>query len=204
MEIRILKSQDLPLLDNFLQRVYEQYDITPSEKHAWSWYRSILEQDKLGLILSAAIVEGQIQTIACSFVIDLLYGYKTRHFSAWVIGLVRSINITNSIPGVKIDALIIPTTEIFERNGYKTIYIAREVPESLGYHNIVPYIKRVVDKNFKSERYNTFLDRFVEDPENYKRFDLITHIVPKTVSAGKKIAIFRYELMYEYCNPIND
>lgn len=199
MEIRILKSQDLPLLDNFLHRIYEKYNIAQSEKNAWAWYRSLLEQNRLGLILCASIVDGEIRTVACNFIIDLLYDYKVKHIPAWAVGLVRSIDIATSIPDVKIDSLVTPAIQVFERNGYKTIYIAREVPKSLGYHNIVPYIERVINKNFKVERYNTFLDRLIEDPENYKEFDVIKHIIPKTVSAGKKIAIFRLELMYEFC-----
>jgi hypothetical protein len=205
MEIRILKSQDLQLLDDFLSTLNEEmYDVSQSEKEAWAWYRSILEQNHRGLILCASINEGKILTIACNFVVDLLYNYKTRHFPYWVVGLVRSIDITNNIPNDKIDSLVTPAIRVLEKQGYKTIYIVREVPSSLGYHNIVPYIQRVINKNFKVERYNTFLDRFIEDPTNYKEFDVIRHIIPKKVSAGKKIAIFRLELMYEYCDSANN
>ncbi len=196
MEIRILKSKDLGLFDEFLSNCKE---IQGSEKEAWQWYRNMLEEDRKGVILNALILDNKIITLFCSFAVDVVYNYKSKHFPVWVAGLIRSINISLDIPNVKIDSLAAPVALIYERYGYKSFYVVRAIPKYITYRNIDSYIKRVQNKNFPTDRYNPYLDRFIDSPETYKDFDIITHIIPKSVPAGRKIAIFRYDLKYEFC-----
>lgn len=199
MEVRILKSQDIRLLDRFLKITNELYNIEQSEKSAWQWYRENLEKDRRGLVLCAAIDSDGINTISCNFAVDVLYNSNIKQFPYWVAGLTRSIDISNKIPGDKINSLMIPVSQIFENHGYKTFYVVRTIPKTINYHNIVSYINRVQNKNFPAPRCNVFLDRFIEDPATYNDFDLIKRIVPFNIPNHKKVAVFRYELKYEFC-----
>lgn len=199
MEIRILNSNDLNLLDNFLTNVYNSGNISASEKSAWGWYRSLLEQNKKDAIFSASISEGSIDTVFCSFAVDVMYNYRSRHVPFWVAGLIRSVKLTSSIPGTKIDSLTSPVSLLYEQHGYKSFYVIRTIPASVNYNNIELYINRVQNKNFLPTRYNAYLDRFIESPERYQEFDIMKHIVPKSVPPNKKIAVFRYDLKYEFC-----
>jgi len=199
MEIRILKSDDLHLLDKFLEESNSLYNINESEQIAWQWYRKNLEQCRKGLILSAAINELGIHSIACGFAVDILYNSMFKKLPYWVAGLVRSIDISFARPDIKIDSLMMPISQIFENSGYKTFYVVRNIPKTINYHNIVSYIEKVQNKNFPTPRYNVFLDRFINNPAAYKDFDLIKHIIPTSVPDHKKVAIFRYDLKYEFC-----
>lgn len=198
MEVRFLTSADIELFDNFLARCLKLDTLSQSEKDAWEWYRSLLEQDKKGFFLNALIIDGQIDFAACFFAIDVLYNVKKRRFPFWVCGLMRTVTFSNNPPVDKINLLTNPVSDIFERNGYKTFYIIRNVPNRIGYHNIEEYIKRVQNKTYQNLKYNVLLDRFVEDPLDDNQFDMIKNIVPKSIPRGKKIAVFRYELKYEF------
>lgn len=196
--MKILNNNDLNLLDNFLANIYESSSISVSEKSAWRWYRSLLEQNKKDVIVSALISNGSIDTVFCSFAVDVMYNYRSRHIPFWVAGLIRSIKFSTNIPDTKIDSLTTPVSLLYEQLGYKSFYIVRVVPVSINFHNIESYINRVQSKNFLSTRYNPYLDRFIDSPETYQEFDIIKHIIPKSIPLNKKIALFRYDLKYEF------
>ncbi len=199
METRILKSCDVHLLDKFLEESNSLHRIGESEKNAWLWYRTLLNEERKGVILFASIIEGKLDTVFCSFAADVLYNHKYKIIPFWVSGLVRSVNISSKIPGVKIDNLVAPVVLMYEQHGYKTSYAVRDVPINLNYQNIEKYIERVQNKNILSSRYNTYLDRFIDNPNTYYEFDLFKLIIPTSVPPGRKIAIFRYDLKYEFC-----
>jgi hypothetical protein len=199
MEIRLLTNKDLNLFDNFLVNIYNSADISVSEKSAWSWYRGLLEQNKKDAVFSALINNGSLDTVFCSFAVDVMYSYRVRHIPFWVAGLVRSVKFSSNTPDIKIDSLTTPVSMVYEQFGYKSFYIVRVVPASVNYNNIELYINRVQNKNFLPLRYKPYLDRFIDSPETYQEFDIIKHIIPKSIPLNKKIALFRYDLKYEFC-----
>ena len=199
MEIRLLTNKDLNLFDTFLFNIYNSADISVSEKSAWSWYRGLLEQNKKDAVFSALISNGSLDTVFCSFAVDVMYSYRVRHIPFWVAGLVRSVKFSSNTPDIKIDSLTTPVSIVYEQFGYKSFYVVRVIPASINYNNIESYINRVQNKNFVSARYTPYLDRFIDLPETYQEFDIIKHIIPKSIPLNKKVALFRYDLKYEFC-----